>query len=1071
MATINGTDSDNILTGGTGDDLLSGMGGNDVLNGGTGKDTMNGGSGNDTYYVDNAGDTIIETNLLATEIDRIISSISWSLSSAGNENIENLTLTGSAIEGSGNALGNVIYGNTIANKLYGMDGDDTLYGQDGNDELAGGAGNDQLIGGNGNDTLIGAYDGSASDESDTLTGGTGNDIYVVDSAADVVVESSSLATEIDEVWSSTSWTLGSNLETLLLTGTLSTFGVGNSLDNFIYGNSAKNNLFGAGGADELRGGAGNDVLNGGDGNDKLYGEEGNDQLDGGLGIDRMTGGSGNDIYILDRQDDLAIEEGVSTSEIDGIIIKGNFHWTLGVNFENLTLHGTASINGTGNERNNVITGNAGNNQLFGGLGNDTLNGGRGVDTLEGGAGNDIYVVDNIGDQLKEYSTLSTEIDTVQSSINWSLNKAGLENIENLTLTFDAIEATGNGKANRITGNTSENTLRGLTGNDTYVVQNLNDQIVEEGTSLAEIDTVESSVTWTLGDRLENLTLTGYSAIWGYGNALTNTMNGNAGNNYLSGLSGADILYGGGGDDTLNGGSGVDRMYGGSGNDTYVLDTLSDIVSETGTSKYEIDTVRIALTYTLGANIENLTLTGQSTVNGFGNELDNTLIGNSAANELHGLAGNDTYVVYSTDDSLIEAAAGGTDTVESWLDWTLGDHLENLTLLGSEMLEGRGNELANVITGNDANNALYGLGGDDRLIGGGGIDIMDGGSGNDTYVVDDLDYMVIELNNSSLEIDTIESSISWTLSEANIENLTLTGYAAINGTGNALANTILGNQAANILSGLGGNDILQGLAGNDTLNGGGGSDTLGGDTGNDVLNGGDGNDFMEGVLGDDRLDGNKGLDTMNGGAGADTYVVDNGGDVVTETIVSTLPAERDTVESWITYTLTGNVENLTLKGTLNINGTGNELNNTIIGNALNNSLSGHSGADLLQGGLGSDRLTGGDGKDTLIGGSGNDIFDFNALSETGLSSSTWDIISDFTRGQDKIDLSTLDANTATTTSNEAFTSVIGSTSAFTAAGQLKVVSGVLYGNTDADSTAEFAIQLTGISALSTTDFIL
>ncbi|MNG17449.1 Poly(beta-D-mannuronate) C5 epimerase 2 [compost metagenome] len=134
------------------------------------------------------------------------------------------------------------------------------------------------------------------------------------------------------------------------------------------------------------------------------------------------------------------------------------------------------------------------------------------------------------------------------------------------------------------------------------------------------------------------------------------------------------------------------------------------------------------------------------------------------------------------------------------------------------------------------------------------------------------------------------------------------------------------------------------------------------------------------------------------------------------------------------------------------------------------LTGDAGNDTLSGGAGNDRLVGGTGKDTLTGGAGNDIFDFNALNETGLTSTAWDVISDFARGQDKIDLSTLDANTATTT-NDAFRSVIGSTTAFTAAGQLKVVNGVLYGNTDADSTAEFAIQLTGITSLSTSDFIL
>ncbi|MOA25313.1 Serralysin G precursor [compost metagenome] len=113
--------------------------------------------------------------------------------------------------------------------------------------------------------------------------------------------------------------------------------------------------------------------------------------------------------------------------------------------------------------------------------------------------------------------------------------------------------------------------------------------------------------------------------------------------------------------------------------------------------------------------------------------------------------------------------------------------------------------------------------------------------------------------------------------------------------------------------------------------------------------------------------------------------------------------------------------------------------------------------------------GGLGRDILTGGAGNDIFDFNALGETGLTSATWDVITDFTRGADKIDLSTLDANTATA-ANDAFTAFIGSAVAFSQAGQLKFANGVVYGNTDTDSAAEFAIQLTGISTLSMADLI-
>lgn len=203
-------------------------------------------------------------------------------------------------------------------------------------------------------------------------------------------------------------------------------------------------------------------------------------------------------------------------------------------------------------------------------------------------------------------------------------------------------------------------------------------------------------------------------------------------------------------------------------------------------------------------------------------------------------------------------------------------------------------------------------------------------------------------------------------------------------------------------------------------------------------------------------------------GDDLYYVDNASDVVSETSAS--GGGIDTVIASISRTLGNYQENLSLSGTAAINGTGNSLANILKGNSAANVLKGGGGDDMLSGGAGNDLLVGGAGKEVLTGGAGNDIFDFNALSETGLTSPTWDVISDFQRGSDKIDLATLDANTATA-ANEAFNSIIDSTTTFTAAGQLKVANGVLYGNTDSDSTPEFAIELIGVASLATSDFVL
>jgi Ca2+-binding RTX toxin-like protein len=151
-------------------------------------------------------------------------------------------------------------------------------------------------------------------------------------------------------------------------------------------------------------------------------------------------------------------------------------------------------------------------------------------------------------------------------------------------------------------------------------------------------------------------------------------------------------------------------------------------------------------------------------------------------------------------------------------------------------------------------------------------------------------------------------------------------------------------------------------------------------------------------------------------------------------------------------------------------TGSRYADKLYGMGGSDIIKGMGSNDRLDGGLGNDILYGGFGKDTLIGGGGRDIFDYNNANESGLTSTTCDLISGFARGQDRIDLAGIDAN-ATAAGNNAFTKIIASGAAFTAAGQLRLAGGVLYGNTDADVAAEFSIQLSGISALSLADFIL
>ena len=262
------------------------------------------------------------------------------------------------------------------------------------------------------------------------------------------------------------------------------------------------------------------------------------------------------------------------------------------------------------------------------------------------------------------------------------------------------------------------------GNDTYLVDNTGDIVTETSTIVTEIDTVSTVITYTLGDYVEKLILTGAAGINGFGNSLNNTITGNSAANLL------------------NGGVGVDTLIGGLGNDTYNVDNTGDVVSETSTLAVEIDQVNTSVTYSLSANVENLTLIGASTINGTGNSLNNILIGNAAANILNGGvgadtmtggAGNDTYVVDNTGDVVTETSTLLTeiDVVNSSITYTLGANIEKLTLTGTDLINGTGNSLANTLTGNITANILDGGLGNDSINGGAGDDLIIGGAGNDS----------------------------------------------------------------------------------------------------------------------------------------------------------------------------------------------------------------------------------------------------------------------------------------------------------------------------------------------------
>ena len=479
-----------------------------------------------------------------------------------------------------------------------------------------------------------------------------------------------------------------------------------------------------------------------------------------------------------------------------------------------------------------------------------------------------------------------------------------------------------------------------------------------------------------------------------GTAQADALEGRNNNDTLFGMAGGDQLIGNLGNDYLDGGTGADTMVGGVGDDIYIIDNSSDLALELANEGK--DTILSTVSITLPDYIENLDLRTTGEATGAGNDLDNVIYGGFAASHLTGGLGNDslygrgnnedhlegglgndfldgaqgidlmegglgddTYVVRDALDQIIENDQSGNDWVYATTAYVLSENVENIQLFGgSDGLQATGNRQNNSLIGDQWSNRLFGAAGNDYLNGAAGNDHMEGGTGNDTYIVDSEADSVIELSGEGT--DWVVSTVNHALSD-NVENLDLRGSSNLSGSGNGEDNIIKGNL---------GNSTLHGGAGNDSLYGRG--------TGSDSLYGDEGNDF---------LDGGTGGDTMAGGAGNDTFVIDNIGDQ----IIEATGGGSDWVISDISYRLSAELEGLRLRGatgTEDLDGNGNDQNNTIYGNAGRNTINGGGGGDIINGGAGAD---------TLFGGSGTDLFVIANKEADG--SVAIDHIEDFQTGQD------------------------------------------------------------------------
>lgn len=1084
--TINAGAGNDVLSGGTGNDVLNGGDGNDtlLLEGNNGNDTLNGGAGNDVItlwaYDENralniqvnggTGDDVINAyvGMWAGANDYITAS-----GGEGRDTYKftfadgayNLIITDFEVGDSGDKIDISTLLDLSANQ----------FNYTGGNPFAEEAGYLRLKQ-NGNNTLL-EYDedGAAGTDKTWHTAITLKNINIADLTSanfnNIPLDGSEAPGLNYEGGEGFDTVQGSYFNDTLKGGASRDELSGNGGDDYIEGGDENGEWDG----DSLRGGAGNDTLLGGAGRDALEGDAGDDSIEGGEGIDSISlsgnggndtlrGGEGDDLFTLwvhtndstqlvhaygdagndtfsmycaswAGEDDYLVASGGEGQDTYKFIIGDGAYrvtitdFTVGANGDLLDLGSLLAYSGTNGR------GYAGGNPMSQSSGYLRL--------LQDGANTLLqYDEDGANGSQSDWHTAIT-----------------LENVDASTLTTDNfsdyIDPSGEESSGlTIVGTDGYDTLNGGSQNDTINGGQASDQLFGNGGN----DWLEGGdeVFETEGDYIR-------------GGAGDDTLLGGAGRDNMLGESGNDSLDGGEGDDYIyiEGPEGNDTLVGGAGNDTliaWVYDTLqTQTVSIEGGDGDDKINVYVG---TWAGGDDSVIASGGAGVDTFsflpGNGAANLFINDFVAGE-----GGDRFDIgelleyssmerygyesgnpMSAENGYLRFVQDGSNTLLQYdedganrgeYSWHTAATLYNVDVAQIDAHNFRpltleGTDSADTLEGSLGIDTLSGGQGDDVLDGNWGSDSMTGGDGNDTYYVDTTDDVVEEATDEG--IDTVVTDVDYSLGDE-LENLTL-GGTAIEGEGNDLSNEITGNASDN--------QLIGGL-GNDTLYAGSGDDTVTAGEGNDFIVGGDG----------------AGNDVYNGGAGADTIKYSSAVRSITVNLATGTATGTD-----IGHDKLNQVENL-------IGGQGKDL---LTGNGAANNMDGGNGADKISGNAGKDYLAGGAGNDTLIGGTGNDvllggadkdIFKFTTNTDSGLTIATRDVISDFTRGQDKIDLAAIDANTRTA-GNQAFTDFIQSDEAFSAAGQLRIKAGVLYGNTDGDAAAEFSITLTGITSLTFSDLI-
>lgn len=720
--------------------------------------------------------------------------------------------------------------------LWGYEGDDKLYGEEGNDQLQGGIGNDLLDGGIGNDVLFG------EDGNDTLIGGDGLDELQGGAGADVLDGGTGDDKLFGQVGNDTM--NGGDGADIMVGFTASndvkqTLAAGETDDDTMFGGAGADQMYGGLGNDYIDGGVDNDLVMGDSGDDRLYGNAGDDEvnggigndiMDGGIGIDKMFGGVGNDqMWGGDGNDIMAgftpsndLKQTLAAGETDDDLMYGGAG-------DDLILGGLGADQAWGGIGNDELQGGDGNDQLYGEAGNDRLFGQVGNDIIYGGDGDD-FIMGFTGTNEAKQTLAAGESDD-----DFLYGGAGADTI---------VGGLGN---DFIDGGAGADYMEGGQGNDIYIVNSVNDVILEQ---VGEgYDTVISSSNYILNANIEELRLVEGFNINGTGNSLANRIVGNGLDNILDGVTGADV------------------MIGGLGNDTYYVDNVGDQVVELAGEGTE--TVNASISYTLGANVENLTLLDFSKAEkGIADGVNILVYGYPKANELDYMQGNavagykGTCALTSIANLATQAnqALSETQVVQqaianNWCvtsstatDYQRGgsNYVQQQALLNSYgirngIIMGYNEQaIANLIKG--GRGVIIGLNAgklwaDSAYLDAGGVNhvVTVTGVACDATTGSINGFYIADSGRGKVSDMTRYVSVADFRTDANVANA-YTIYTIdpiklweenINGTGNDLANGITGNRGNNILTGGKGNDTLVGQAGNDTyvFNRGDGQDTV------------------------------------------------------------------------------------------------------------------------------------------------------------------------------------------------------------------------------------------------------